>query len=211
VGATFSAFSALPVPDTAASNDVPYWLSQLVAVLDTKLVLAATSTADRDSRYFSAPSGVICVVRDGTGTVLGVYVKTSNAGTSVWSTIWTAPVPQTPVNIPLSDGVQVANGKPPIAVYNPAANTWTFWGNVGFTNGTNIPTNTILGTVPAAVSLSTVQPYYEGIAPTSVGGTGSPSGGAKISFSVGGNIVIFLPSGVSPAWVGFDGIVLPGA
>lgn len=211
MGATYSAFSALPVPDTAANNDVPYWLSQLVAVMDTKLLLTATSTTDRDSRYFNAPSGVLCVVRDGTGAILGVYVKTSNAGTSVWATVWAAPVPQVPVNIPLSDGVQVTNGKPPVAVYNPAVNTWSLWGNVAFTNGTNIPTNTILGTIPAAISLSTVQPYYEGVAPTSVGGAGSPSGGAKISFQPGGNIVVFLPPAVSPAWVGFDGIVLPGA
>lgn len=214
MGATFSALSALPVPDTAASNDVPYWLSQLVATMDARLVLVATSTTDRDSRFFNAPSGVICVVRDsGTGAVIGVYVKTSNAGTSVWSAIWSAPVAQTPVGIPLADGIQTANGKLPIAVYNPSANTWSLWGNVGFTNGTNIVSNTVLGTIPAAISLSTVQPYYEGVAPTSVAGANGPVGTAKISFQSGGNIVCYLQQtpAVGASWVGFDGIVLPGA
>jgi hypothetical protein len=211
VGATYSQFAGLPVPDTAAINDVPYWISQLAAELDTQVVLQAASTADRDSKYFPAPAGVLCTVTDPSGNVIGVYVKTSPAGTSVWSPVWTAPSAPLQVDVPLADGLQAANGKSPIAVYNEVANTWTFWGNVAFANGGNIPNNTILGTIPAAVQMSTVQPFYEGNAPTSVGGTGSPSGTAKISLAVSGNIVVFLGSGVAPGWVGLDGITVPGA
>lgn len=211
MGATNSALAGLPVPDTAAPNDVPYWLSQLVAVLDTQVLLTATTTSDRDSKFFNAPSGVVCVVRGNDGTVVGVYVKTSDPGTSTWSTLWTAPVAPTPVDIPLADGIQVTNGKPPIAVFNAAANTWTLWGNVAFTNGSNIPNGTVLGTLPAAVQLSTIQPVYEGNAPTSVAGTNAPSGAAKISVAASGSITIFLGTGVQPVWVGFDGIVIPAA
>lgn len=212
MGATYSAFSALPVPDSAANNDVPYWLTQLVATLDARTLLTATSTADRDSKFFNAPSGVVCVVRDsGTSAVIGVYVKTSDVGTSVWSTVWTAPVAPTPVNINLADGFQATNGKTPIAVYNPLSNTWALWGNIGTVNSTNIPSSTTLGTLPAAVALSNVQPYYEGASTISVTGTSGPPGVAKISITAGGSIVVYLGTGVQTAWVGLDGLVLPGA
>lgn len=211
MGATLSTFAGLPVPDTTGTNDVPYWLSQLVAKLDTQVVLTAASTADRDSHFFNAPAGVLCVISASGGPVIGVYVKTSAAGTSAWSAVWTAPVAPTPVGIPLSDGIETANGKTPMAVYNAASNTWAFWGNVAFSNGGSIPSNTVIGTLPAAVQLSTVQPYYEGVGPISVSGTGSPPGTAKISFAASGNIVVYMGSGVQTSWVGLDNIVLPGA
>lgn len=212
MGALYSAFSGLPIPDSAGTNDMPYWLSQLVAAMDGRLVLAATSTADRDSKFFNAPSGVICVVRNsGTTVVTGVYVKTSDVGTSVWSTVWTAPVAPVPVAINLADGFQAANGKNPIAVYNSVTNTWTLWGNIGTVNSTNIGSNTTLGTLPAAVAVSSVQPYYEGASTISVSGTSSPPGTAKISITASGSIVVYMGSGVQTSWVGIDGIVLPGA
>lgn len=213
MGATYSALSGLPVPDTAGSNDVPYWLSQLVSILDSRLILTATSTSDRDSKYFSAPSGVICVVRAATSpyTVSGVYVKTSDVGTSTWATVWTAPVAATPIAIPLADGFQATNGKNPVVVYNSNANTWTMWGNISTVNGSNIGSNTILGSLPAAVALASYQPYYEGTSTESVSGTGSPPGAVKISVNGSGNIVVYMASGVQTTWVGIDGIVLPGA
>lgn len=214
MGSTNSALSGLPVPDTAANNDVPYWLSQLVAALDARIVLTATSVSDRDSKFFSAPSGVLCVVR-GAATpfaISGVYIKTSDTGTSVWSPVWTAPVTPTPVTIPLADGFASTNGKTPQAVYNAAANTWALWGNIAPVNGSTIGgSSTILGTIPAAVAVATYQPYYEGIAPISIGGTGGPTGGAKVQVAASGTITVFMPTGVATNWVGLDGIVLPGA
>lgn len=210
MGATYSTFSGIPVPDTAANNDVPYWLSQLTAVIDSKLILTASSTADRDSHYFNAPAGVVCVVETG-GTALGVYVKTSDVGTSTWATIWTAPVAPTPVDIPLSDGFQATNGKNPVAVYNSNANTWALWGNVGTVNGSAIANGSQIGILPAAVTLSSVQPYYEGATTCSILGTNNPPGVIKFSVSSTGQIFIFMASGVATDWVGFDGIVLPGA
>jgi hypothetical protein len=182
-----------------------------VAEIDTQLLLTATSTADRDSKFFNAPSGVVCVIRATDTTITGVYVKTSDVGTSVWAAIWTAPVTPTPVAIPLQDGFQTANGKAPVAVYNSVPNTWTLYGNIGLINGGNIPSNTLIATLPAAVALSTVQPYYEGNAPTSVAGSGNPTGTAKISIAASGNITAFIQSGTQAAWVGFDLITLPGA
>lgn len=210
MGATYSQFSALPVPDTAGNNDVPYWLSQLVAGLDTKLLLSATSTSDRDSKFFNAPAGVVCVVATG-GTATGVYVKTSDVGTSVWATVWTAPVAPTPVTIPLADGLQATNGKTPVAVYNATTNTWTLWGNIATVNGSSIGNSTTLGTLPAAVSLATYQPYYEGVSTESVSGTGTLPGAVKISINSSGSIIAYMGSGLATNWVGLDGIVLPGA
>lgn len=211
MGATYSAFSGLPVPDSGATNDVPYWLSQLVAGLDTQLILTATSTADRDSKFFNAPSGVICVVRSPSAVVSAVYIKTSDVGTSVWSPIWTAPAPLTPQPLILADGVQAANGKAPIAVFNPVPNTWTLYGNVSFINGNPIPNNTIVASLPAAVSLSNVQPQYDGSAATSIVGTGTPTGYAKVSVQPSGNIMILIQSGTAVNWAGFDLITLPAA
>lgn len=212
MGALYSAFSTLPVPDSAGTNDVPYWLTQLVSTLDARLILTATSTTDRDSKYFNAPSGVICVVRNsGTTEVIGVYVKTSDVGTSIWSAIWTAPVTPTPVAINLADGFQATNGKNPVAVYNSAMNTWTLWGNIATVNGTNIASVTTLGSLPAAVALSTVQPYYEAAVPISVSGTNAPPGTCKLSIPPSGNIVAYFGTGVQTSWVGLDGFVLPGA
>lgn len=211
MGSTNSTFSGLPVPDENATNDTPYWLSQLIASLDTKTVLTAVSTSDRDSKFFNAPAGVVCVVKSVSNVVSGVYVKTSDVGTAVWSAIWTAPGPLKQVPIPLADGFQTANGKSPIAVFNPVPNTWTLYGNISAVNSTNISSATTLGTIPPAVSLSTVQPYYEGAGVCSVGGTGSVPGVCKISVTASGSIIVYLASGVATPWVSLDLITLPGA
>jgi hypothetical protein len=214
VGSVLSAFSGLPVPDSAASNDVPFWLSQLVAVMDDALILTATSTTDRDSRYFNAPSGVICVVRGASSpfAITGVYVKTSDVGTATWSAIWSAPAPASPVPIPLADGFQTTNGKPPVAVYSAPSNTWTLWGNIAQINSGNIISGTQIGSLPAAVALNaTIQPYYEGISTSSMTGSGWPSGAVKISIAASGTITVGMAGNIQVSWVGLDGIVLPGA
>jgi hypothetical protein len=178
--------------------------------MDPRLILTASSTSDRDSKFFNAPAGVVCVVETG-GTALGLYVKTSDVGTASWSTVWTAPVAPTPVAIPLADGFQATNGKNPVAVYNSAANTWTLWGNIATVNGSTISNSTTLGTLPAAVQVATYQPYFEGTSTMSVSGTGSPPGTVKISVNSSGSIICFMGSGVATNWVGLDGVVIPGA
>jgi hypothetical protein len=95
------------VPDEEAADDVPVDLSFLASQLDQTILLRAASTSERDSKFYDAPSGVVCVVKNADdaavnpGQVTGVYIKTSNAGTAVWSTVWqpSSGLVLTPINL----------------------------------------------------------------------------------------------------------------
>jgi hypothetical protein len=102
VGYVYTDNAGLRVPDENAADDVPADLSFLADQLDTAVVLQAVSVAERDSKFYDAPSGAICVVRAGDGTISGVYVKTSNEGSATWGTIWSprSPSPQSSSRTP---------------------------------------------------------------------------------------------------------------
>lgn len=209
MGTIYTKFAGLPVPDDTAQDDVPYWLSQLANGLDPKVVCRATSTSDRDSKFYQADPGLLCIVVSASGTVSGAYVKTSAAGTSpTWGTVWEPPVAPTPIPLNLVDGMGVANGKTPVAVYNAGSHEWVLWGNINLTSGGNIANGTTLAYLPAQVAMSNVQNYYEGASTSSVSGSAT-SGTGKINVTPSTGAVTFY--GTATPWVGVDNIRLPAA
>lgn len=146
MGASFSEFAGLPVPDGQGTDDLSYWLSQLVAGLDTAVVMKASSNADRDSRFYLAPAGSICVVVSGS-TVSGVYVKTSAPGTAVWGTVWQ---PQSPITwTPLVLASNVSQWSTPPSITLSDDNRWgTLRGDVQTVSSAAFVNATLVATIP---------------------------------------------------------------
>lgn len=119
MGVSKTPFSQLTIPDKDAARDVPFWLSQLGSDLDTKLVLYATDSTERDAKYSSAPRGVLCVsTTDGS-----VWVKTSSATTlpPVWGSVYTPPTTVTWYNLSFQSGYSQGgySGPPQAAQIGP--------------------------------------------------------------------------------------------
>lgn len=207
MGSTNSQFASLVVPDDVALDDVPYWLSQLVNGLDQKVVGRATSNSDRDSRFYGADAGLVCVVANA-GTATGCYVKTSAANTApTWGILWQPPLAPAPVPLTLVDGFQATNGKTPVAVYDAFSNRWALWGNVNLVAGGTVPNNTTFAYLPSQVSVSSVvQPYYDFSVPTSLSPPNAYAVG-KVNVNPATGALTFYGS---PApWIGLDGASLP--
>lgn len=148
MGVNFSQFAGLPVPDSAATDDLSYWLTQLADGLDTSVILQATSNADRDSKFYLAPMGAICVVVTATPAVTGVYVKTSAPGTAVWGTVWQpqSALVWTPLNLALN--MQTFQSVPSLTI--DAANRWvTLKGTLQTISTAALTNGTTLASVPS--------------------------------------------------------------
>lgn len=201
MGYSYTPNAGLRVPDENAADDVPADLSYILTQLDTSTVLTAVSLSDRDSKFYNAPSGVICVVRAVDTTIVGVYVKRTDVGTTTWGTIWEPPSALTFVPISTADGY-TTRGTPnydPGVWAEPGGVFVTVKGAITKTDATNIANGDTLGFLPPAyLPLLTSSDYgtatqYQ---------TANP-GSSKINLAGDGTIKYFGPS---LAWVALDSI-----
>jgi len=207
MGYTYSDFAGLRVPDEDAADDVPADLSYLVEQLDTGVVLRAVSSSDRDSKFYDAPSGVLCVVRNpddavtDPGKVFGVYIKQSNPGTAQWGTVWEPPSALNFVAISIAD--QFASRGTP--VYDPGL--WLEPGGVFVSlkgavirqDGATITSGSVLGYLPSNyLPLAAASDY-----PCATAYHSSNQGAYKIGLTSDGVITYYGPN---VNWVGFDSV-----
>ncbi|UTN93032.1 hypothetical protein SEA_MARKY_29 [Streptomyces phage Marky] len=202
MGYTYTDLAGLRVPDENAGDDVPADLSFLAEQLDTAVVLKAVSVAERDSKFYDAPSGVICVIRDGGGVVSGVYIKTSGAGTATWGTLWEPPAALSLVAITLNDAY-TTRGTPtydPGVYKEPGGIFAQLSGAIVRVDGTPIQSSSVVGYLPSGyLPLRPANDYAVAITSSSGYTTSEP----KISFAGDGTITYF---GTPTNWVGFDSI-----
>lgn len=201
MGYTYTDFAALRVPDENAGDDVPADLSFLADQLDTSLVLKAVSAAERDSKFYDAPSGVLCVIRDGSGVVSGVYIKTSGAGTATWGTVWEPPSALTLTAITLADDY-TTRGTPsydPGVYREPGGIFAQMSGAIVRVDGTPIQSSTVIGYLPSGYLPLRVNDFSVAITSSSSYTTSKP----KVALQVDGTINYF---GTPTNWVGFDNI-----
>lgn len=201
MGYTYTDFAELRVPDENAGDDVPADLSFLAEQLDTGLVLKAVSVAERDSKFYDAPSGVLCVIRAVDGTVNGVYVKTSGEGTATWGTVWEPPSALTLTAITLGDEY-TTRGTPsydPGVYKEPGGIFAQMSGAIVRVDGTPIQSSTVIGYLPSGYLPLRVNDFSVAITSSSSYTTSKP----KVSLQVDGTINYF---GTPTNWVGFDNI-----
>lgn len=202
MGYTYTDFAALRVPDENAGDDVPADLSFLAEQLDTGLVLRAVSTADRDSKFYDAPSGVIAVVRALDGAVSGVYVKTSNEGSAAWGTLWEPPAALTLVSVLLNE-TYTSRGTPTYdpGVYREAGGIFgQMSGAIVKVDGTKVTSGSVLGYLPSGyLPMRPSNDYAVAVTSATASSTSTP----KVSLSADGAITYY---GTDIAWVGFDSI-----
>ncbi len=201
MGYTYTDFAELRVPDENAGDDVPADLSYLAEQLDTGLVLRAVSVAERDSKFYDAPSGILCVVRDGGGVVSGVYIKTSGEGTATWGTLWEPPSALTLTAITLADDY-TTRGTPsydPGVYKEPGGIFAQMSGAIVRVDGTPIQSSTVIGYLPSGYLPLRVGDFSVAITSSSSYTTSKP----KVSLQVDGTINYF---GTPTNWVGFDNI-----
>lgn len=207
MGYTYTDFAGLRVPDEDAADDVPVDLSYLAEQLDTITVLEAVSLADRDSRYYDAPSGVICRVKNpdnaltDPGKLFGLYIKQSNAGTVQWGTIWEPPASLDFTAISINDQY-TSRGTP---VYDPGL--WlepggifvSMKGAVVRADGGTIASGSVLGYLPSNLLPMAAAADY----PCATAYHSSNTGAYKVGMTADGTLTYYGPS---VNWVGFDGI-----
>lgn len=207
MGYAYSDLAGLRVPDEDAADDVPADLSYLVAQLDTSVLLRASSTADRDSKFYDAPSGVVCVVKNpdnavtDPGKVFGLYIKRSNAGTAEWGTIWEPPSALDFTAMSIADQF-ASRGSP---TYDPGL--WVEPGGVFVSmkgavirqDGATITSGSILGYLPSTMlPLGAASDY-----PCATAYHSSNQGAYKVGLASDGVVTYYGPN---VNWVGFDGI-----
>lgn len=201
MGYTYTPNAGLRVPDEAAADDVPADLSYILTQLDTAVVLYAVSLSDRDSKYYNAPSGVICVVRAVDTTITGIYVKRTDVGTATWGTVWEPPSALTFVAISPADQY-TSRGTP---TYDPGV--WGEPGGVFATckgaivkvDATNISNGSVIGNLPSGyLPLNTSADY-----PCATTYQTANIGSSKINLTADGTITYFGPT---LAWVSLDGL-----
>ncbi|AWY07512.1 hypothetical protein SEA_LAZERLEMON_29 [Streptomyces phage LazerLemon] len=203
MGYTYTDFAGLRVPDENAADDVPADLSFLAEQLDTAVVLKAVSTADRDSKFYDAPSGVICVVRSSPGGVVsGVYIKTSDAGSATWGTIWEPPSALELVQLTLNDQY-TTRGTPtydPGVYREPGGIFAQMSGAIVRVDGAQIQSSSVVGYLPSGyLPLRQSNDYAVAITSSSAYTTSEP----KVSLSGDGSITYY---GTPTNWLGFDSI-----
>lgn len=202
VGYTYTDFAGLRVPDENAADDVPADLSFLAEQLDTATVLKAVSVADRDSKFYDAPSGVICVVRaTPSGTVSGVYIKTGNEGTATWGTIWEPPSALELTQITLNDAY-TTRGTPtydPGVYREPGGIFAQMSGAIVRVDGGQIASSSVLGYLPSGFLPLRVNDFAVAITSSSTYTTSEP----KVALQLDGTIQYY---GTPTNWVGFDSI-----
>lgn len=202
MGYTYTDFAGLRVPDENAADDVPVDLSFLAEQLDTAVVLKAISTADRDQKYYDAPSGVICVVRSAEGDVSGVFVKTSDAGEAAWGTIWEPPTALEMAQLTLND-LYTTRGTPtydPGVYREPGGIFAQMSGAVVRTDGGQIASSSVLGYLPSNfLPLRNASDYAVAITSSTTYTTAEP----KIALTGEGTITYY---GTATNWVSFDSI-----
>lgn len=208
MGYTYTDFAQLRVPDENAGDDVPADLSFLAEQLDTGLVLRAASAADRDSKFYDAPSGVICVVKNADdaltdpGKVFGVYLKTSGAGTATWGTLWEPPAALSLVAITLNDAY-TTRGTPAYdpGVFREAGGIFAQCsGAIVRADGTPIQSSSVIGYLPSGyLPLRPANDFPVAITSSSSYTTSEP----KVSLQADGTMTYY---GTPTNWVGFDSI-----
>lgn len=202
MGYIFTDLAGLRVPDENAGDDVPADLSYLADQLDTAVVLTAVSTAERDSKFYDAPSGVVCVVRAADTTISGVYVKTADTGESGWGTLWEPTPALNAVAIQLASDY-TTRGTPtydPGVVREPGGIFATMIGAIVRIDGAQVASGSVLGYLPSGYLPYLASSDYA-VAVTS--SSGSSTSQPKVSLSPDGTITYY---GTSVNWVGFDSI-----
>lgn len=205
---TYTKFSGFRVPDENAADDVPADLSFLFDQADTVTFLRATSIGDRDSRYYDAPSGVVCVVKNADdavsepGRVFGVYIKTSNAGTVAWGTIWEPPTALSLTAITLAEPYNT-RGSPsydPGVWREPGGIFAQMAGAIVRQDGGAIASGSTVGYLPSGFLPMRASADYP--VATAYSGSGG-YGNNKIAIGVDGALTYYGPGTV---WVSFDSI-----
>jgi hypothetical protein len=202
VGYTYTDFAGLRVPDENAGDDVPAELSFLAEQLDTKTVLRAVSVSDRDSKYYDAPSGIICVVRDGSGVITGAYIKTSQEGSATWGTIWEPPASLTLVAVTLADAY-TTRGTPaydPGIYREPGGIFAQMTGAFTRVDGGLIQSSSVIGYLPSGYLPMRPNNDFPCAITSSSGYTTSEP---KISLQADGTITYY---GTPTAWAGLDSV-----
>jgi hypothetical protein len=203
VGYTFSDFAGLRAPDENAGDDVPADLSYLVEQLDTAVVLKAATASERDSRFYDAPSGVICVVRsDPAGVISGVYIKTSAAGSATWGTLWEPPSALELVALTLNDSY-TTRGTPAYdpGVYREAGGIFAqISGAIIRVDGTPVQSGSVIGNLPSGyLPMRPANDFPVAITSSSAYTTSEP----KVSLQGDGTMTYY---GTPTSWVGLDSI-----
>lgn len=202
MGYTFTDLAGLRVPDENAADDVPADLSYLADQLDTALILTAVSTAERDSKFYDAPSGVICVVRAADTTITGVYVKTSDTGTATWGTLWEPTADLAFTSIQLADAY-TTRGTPTYdpGVYRENGGIFaTMTGAFVRIDGAQITSGSVIGYLPSGfLPLKSAEDHPVAVTSSSANTTSSP----KISLTSSGTITYF---GTPVNWCGLENI-----
>lgn len=201
MGYTYTDFAELRVPDENAGDDVPADLSFLAEQLDTGLVLKAVSVAERDSKFYDAPSGVVCVVRAVDGTVSGVYVKTSGEGTATWGTVWEPPSALTLTAVTLSDDY-TTRGTPtydPGVFKEPGGIFAQMSGAIVRVDGTPVQSGSVIAYLPSGYLPMRAGDFSIAITSSSSYTTSKP----KIGLQTDGTLTYF---GTPTNWIGFDNI-----
>lgn len=201
MGYTFTDFAGLRVPDENAGDDVPADLSYLAEQLDTGVTLRAVSLSERDSKFYDAPSGVICVVRALDESISGVYIKTSDVGSSTWGTLWEPPAALELVALTLADAYTTRG----VAVYDPGVYREPggifaqMSGAIVRVDGSTIAGGSVLGYLPSGYLPLRNGDYATAITSSSSYTTSEP----KVSLQPDGTIMYF---GTATAWVSVDSI-----
>lgn len=202
MGVDFSQFSDIPVPDEAGVDDVPYWLTQLVSAIDPVLVLQASSSADRDSRYAQAPMGAVCVVVTAAPAVQGVYVKTSAPGTAQWGSIWNAPAAISWTNLSLASNITQLSSAPQISIEDN--NQWgNLTGDLQTIDASTLTNGLTVATIPSqfVIAKTTRQPVAINQVP------GSWGTGYVVIDQTTGNINTWgITASAQPQWIDLSGV-----
>lgn len=202
---TYSDFSALRVPDGASADDVSEHFSYLVEQLDPVLYGVASSTAERDSKFFDAPAGFLAKVVNAPdhpsapNALVGVYVKNVAAGFVGWASLYEATSVFTITPLPLVDGFEQRGTAYTPQIVRESEHYISMEGSIVRTDAAQIAMGTIVAYIPPSFVLAREFEDYP-CATASVSTTGT----SKISLIASNGQVTYY--GPSTNWLGFTGV-----
>ncbi len=199
---SYSDYNGLRVPDGASADDVAEHLSYLIEQLDTRLQGVASSTAERDSKFFDAPAGFVCKVMNTTpdpDELVGIYVKTKPAGSNGWYTLYENATTFTVQPLLLVDGYEPRTNDTVPKIVVEDENWITIEGQVVRTDGGVITFGSPVAYVPAPLAVP-AQTHDWPVGTTGVSAAGAP----RVSLSTSSLALVYW--GPSCTAFMFDGI-----
>jgi hypothetical protein len=202
VGYTYSDFSELRIPDEFAADDVAAHLSYLVEQVDPKLMGDASSTADRDSKFYDAPAGFMARVTDAGNddALVGVYIKTVPAGEVGWYALYEPLSALVEQPLLLLDGIEQRNVDQPPTYTRENLNFGVLSGAVVKSDASTIVNATSFAYLP-----STVTPFHgTRDYPVATNYNGTNTGSSKIHIASWDRSITYW--GPPTTWVGLSGV-----